>query len=109
MNVYRNYYAKFLAIYEECYNDIVAMMQDKGVTRIDNLDDEDYGYDRVTIRSNYYGTCEEMEVAAIALVDDDLYFENEEEGVYNVKDCVEGYNITDLYDIVYRALYENNN
>lgn len=109
MNVYRNYYAKFLAIYEECYNDIVAMMQDKGITRIEGLEDEDYGFDRVTIRNTYYGNCEEKEVAIVGLVGDELYFENEEESVYNVKNCVEGYNITDLYDIVYRALYENNN
>ena len=107
--IYKNYYAKFLAIYEECYNDIVAMMQDKGVTRIENLDDEDYGFDRVTIRNTYYGNCEEKEVAIVELVEDELYFENGEEYSYNVKDCVEGYNIADLYDIVYRALCEKNN
>lgn len=106
---YKNYYANFLAIYEECYADIVKMMKNKGVTRLEIEEDEDYGYDRITIVNEYYGNSEDKEVAVVELVGDDLYFENENEYSYEVKSVVEGANITDLYDIVYRALYETNN
>lgn len=103
---YRNYYAKFLAIYDECYADIVKMMRNKGVTRLEIEGDEDYGYDRITIVNEYYGNSEDKEVAVVELVGDDLYFENENEYSYEVNRVVMGQNITDLYDIVYRALYE---
>lgn len=106
---YKNYYASFLAIYEECYADIVKMMKNKGVTRLEIDDDEDYGYDRITIVNEYYGNSEDKEVAVVELVGDDLYFENENEYSYEVNRVVMGQNITDLYDIVYRALYETNN
>lgn len=106
---YRNYYASFLAIYDECYADIVKMMKNKGVVRLEIEDDEDYGYDRITTKNQYYGNIEEVEVAVVELVGDDLYIENENEYSYEVKSVVEGANITDLYDIVYRALYETNN
>lgn len=106
---YRNYYADFLAIYDECYADIVKMMKNKGVTRLEIEEDEDFEYDRITIRDQYYDNSENMEVAVVELVGDDLYFENENEYSYEVKSVVEGANITDLYDIIYRALYETNN
>lgn len=106
---YKNYYASFLAIYEECYADIVKMMKNKGVTRLEIEDDEDYGYDRITIVNEYYGNSEDKEVAVVELVGEDLYFENENEYSYEVNRVVMGQNITDLYDIVYRALYETNN
>ena len=32
---YKNYYENFLAIYDECYADIVKMMNNKGVTRLE--------------------------------------------------------------------------
>jgi hypothetical protein len=106
---YKNYYASFLAIYDECYADIVKMMKNKGVTRLEIEDDEGYGYDRITIINEYYGNSEDKEVAVVELVGDDLYFENENEYSYEVNRVVMGQNITDLYDIVYRALYETNN
>lgn len=106
---YRNYYADFLTIYDECYADIVKMMKNKGITRLEIEEDEDFGYDRITIRDQYYDNSENMEVAVVELVGDDLYFENENEYSYEVKSVVEGANITDLYDIIYRALYETNN
>jgi hypothetical protein len=106
---YKNYYASFLAIYDECYADIVKMMRNKGVTRLEIEEDEDYGYDRITIVNEYYGNSEDKEVAVVELVGDDLYFENENEYSYEVNRVVIGQNITDLYDIVYRALYETNN
>ena len=103
---YKNYYANFIAIYDECYADIVNMMNNKGVTRLEIEADEDYGYDRVTIRNPYYGNTEEVEVVVVELVGDELYIENENEYSYDVREVVEGASITDLYDIVYRALYE---
>lgn len=106
---YKNYYASFLAIYDECYADIVKMMKNKGVTRLEIEEDEDYGYDRITIVDEYYGNSEDKEVAVVELVGDDLYFENENEYSYEVNRVVMGQNITDLYDIVYCALYETNN
>jgi hypothetical protein len=106
---YKNYYASFLAIYNECYADIVKMMRNKGVTRLEIEEDEDYGYDRITIVNEYYGNSEDKEVAVVELIGDDLYFENENEYSYEVNRVVIGQNITDLYDIVYRALYETNN
>lgn len=106
---YKNYYASFLAIYDECYADIVKMMKNKGVTRLEIEGDEDYGYDRITIVNEYYGNSEDKEVAVVELVGDDLYFENGNEYSYEVNRVVMGQNITDLYDIVYRALYETNN
>lgn len=106
---YRNYYAGFLEIYDECYADIIKMMRNKGVTRLEIKADEDYGCDRITTKNQYYGNVEEVEVAVVELVDEDLYIENENEYSYEVKSVVEGANITDLYDIVYRTLYETNN
>ena len=106
---YKNYYASFLAIYDECYADIVKMMKNKGVTRLEIEEDEDFGYDRITIVNEYYGNSKETEVAVVELEGDDLYFENENEYSYEVNRVVMGQNITDLYDIVYRALYETNN
>lgn len=106
---YRNYYADFLAIYEECYADIIKMMKNKGVTRLEIEEDNDYGYDRITTKNRYYGNVEDVEVAVVELVGDDLYIENENEYSYEVESVVEGASITDLYDIVYRALYETNN
>ena len=52
---YKNYYASFLAIYDECYADIVKMMKNKGVTRLEIEEDENYGYDRIAIVNEYYG------------------------------------------------------
>ena len=106
---YKNYYASFIAIYDDCYADIVKMMKNKGVTRLELESDEDYGYDKVTIRNQFFGNTLEVEVAAVELVGDDLYFENENEYSYVVREVVEGASITDLYDIVYRALYETSN
>ena len=106
---YRNYYAEFLIIYDECYADIVKMMKNKGVTRLEIEDDEGYGYDRITIVNEYYGNSEDKEVAVVELIGDDLYFENENGYSFEVNRVVFGATITDLYDIVYRALYETNN
>jgi hypothetical protein len=106
---YKNYYASFLAIYDECYADIVKMMKNKGVTLLEMEEYNDYGYDKITTKNHYYDSVEEVEVAVVELVDDDLYIENEEEYSYEVKSVVEGADITNLYDIVYRALYETNN
>lgn len=106
---YKNYYASFLAIYDECYEDIVKMMKNKGVTRLEIEEDDDFGYDRITTKNQYYGNVEEVEVAVVELVGDDLYIENENEYSYEVESVVEGADITNLYDIVYRALYETNN
>ena len=103
---YKNYCASFIAIYDDCYADIVKMMNNKGVTRLEIEADEDYGYDRVTIRNQFFGNTEEVEVAVIELVGDDLYIVNENEYSYVVREEVEGASITNLYDIVYRALYE---
>lgn len=106
---YKNYYASFIAIYDDCYADIVKMMKNKGVTRLEIEADEDYGYDKVTIRNQFFGNTLEVEVAVVELVGDDLYFENENEYSYLVREVVEGVSITELYDIVYRALYETSN
>lgn len=106
---YKNYYASFLAIYDECYTDIVKMMKNKGVTRLEIEEDENYGYDRISTHNQYYGNEEEHEVSVVELVGDDLYFENENGYSYEVNRVVFGVTITDLYDIVYRALYETNN
>lgn len=106
---YKNYYASFTAIYDECYADIIKMMKDKGVARLELESDEDYGYDRVTIRNQLFGNTYKVEVAVVGLTGDDLYFENEYEYSYVVREVVEGASITDLYGIVYRALYETNN
>lgn len=105
---YKPYYAKFSAIYDECYNDIEKMMKDKGVDRLEIPCDEDYGYDKVTTYDDYYGCSEEKEVAVVELAYGVLFFENENEHSYEVRDVIRGSNIVDLYDIVYRALYENN-
>ena len=103
---YKNYYENFLAIYDECYADIIKMMNNKGVTRLELEEDI---YNIVSIRNPYYGNTEEVEVAVVELVSDNLYIENKNEYSYIVREVVEGISITDLYDIVYRALYETNN
>lgn len=102
---YKNYYASFTAIYDECYADIVKMMKNKGVTRLE-IEADEY----VTISNQLFGnTLLEVEVSVVELVGDDLYIVNENEYSYVVREVVEGASITDLYGIVYRALYETNN
>lgn len=102
---YKNYYASFIAIYDDCYADIVKMMKNKGVTRLE-IEADEY----VTICNQWFGnTLLEVEVAVVELIGDDLYFENENEYSYAVREVVEGASITDLYGIVYRTLYETNN
>lgn len=103
---YKNYYASFIAIYDECYADIVNMMNDKGVTRLEIKEDI---YNIVSIRNPYYGNTEEVEVEVVEVVGNDLYIENKNGYSYIVREVVEGANITDLYEIVYRALYETKN
>ena len=106
--IWENYYAKFLAIYEECYDDIVKMMRSKGITHLEAPCDENYGYEKITIINEYYGNSEDQEVAVVELIGNDLYFENGNGHSYEVSYCVMGHNIVDLYDIVYRVLYRNN-
>lgn len=106
---YKNYYASFIAIYDDCYADIVKMMKNKGVTRLEIEADEDYEYDKVTIRNQFFGNTLEVEVTVVELIGDDLYIENENGYSYVVREVVEGASITDLYGIVYRALYETSN
>ena len=106
---YKNYYASFIAIYDECYADIVKMMKNKGVTRLELESDKDYGYDKVTIRNQFFGNTFEVEVTVVELIGDDLYIENENGYSYVVREVVEWASITQLYDIVYRALYETSN
>ena len=102
---YKNYYASFIAIYDDCYADIVKMMKNKGVTRLE-IEADEY----VTICNQGFGnTLLEVEVSVVELIGDDLYFENENEYSYAVREVVEGASITDLYGIVYRTLYETNN
>lgn len=101
---YKNYYASFIAIYDDCYADIVKMMNNKGVTRLELEADNDYGYDIVIIRNPFFGNPLEVEVSAVELIGDVLYIENENEYSYVVREAVEGASITELYDIVYRAL-----
>lgn len=102
---YKNYYASFIAIYDECYADIVKMMNNKGVTRLE-LEADEY----VTICNQLFSnTLLEVEVSVVELVGDDLYIVNENEYSYVVREVVEGASITDLYGIVYRALYETSN
>lgn len=102
---YKNYYASFTAIYDDCYADIVKMMKNKGVTRLE-IEADEY----VTICNQLFGnTLLEVEVSVVELVGDDLYIVNENEYSYAVREVVEGASITDLYGIVYRALYETNN
>ena len=106
---YKNYYASFTAIYDDCYADIVKMMNNKGITRLELEADEDYGYYKVTIRNQFFGNTLEVEVKVVELIGDDLYIENENGYSYVVREVVEWAGITALYDIVYRALYETDN
>ena len=76
---YKPYFAKFNAIWQECYNDIEKMMKENGVDRLEIPFDEDYGYDRVTIYNDYYGYTEDKDVAVVELVFGVLFFYDEEE------------------------------
>ena len=66
------------------------------------------GYHKITIINDHYGYSEDKEVAVVDLAYGILFFENENGHSYDVRDCVVGSHIVDLYDIVYRNLYENN-
>ena len=107
--IYINHYAKFMAAYDECYNDIIKMFKNKGIVHLECVEDEGYGYDGITIENPFYGNVEDYYVTEVGIEGDDLYFCDERRNSYDVKRWVEGASITDLYDIVYRALYENNN
>lgn len=105
---YKCYYAEFSKLYDEVYAEIVKMMKSKNVRRLEIPYDEDYGCERITIRDKYYGDTEEFEVEVVELYKDEICIENSEEYSHDVRDVLEGSNITDLYDIVWRALFENN-
>lgn len=104
---YKCYYAEFSKLYDEVYAEIVKMMKSKNVRRLEIPYDEDCGgYERITIKNKYYGDAEDFEVAVVELYKDEICIENSEEYSHDVRDVLEGSNITDLYDIVWRALYE---
>lgn len=106
---YKCYYAEFSKLYDEVYAEIVKMMKSKNVRRLEIPYDENYcGYESITIKNKYYGDTEEFEVAVVELYKDEICIENSEEYSHDVRDVLEGSNITDLYDIVWRALFENN-
>ena len=103
-----NYFAEFANVYSKAYNDIIKMMQEEGITRLELEQDEDYPYE---IRIHEDSICETEKIivpSAIELVKGVLWIENDEEDSYEVIFSVLGTEIVSLYELVYTTLYEEN-
>lgn len=102
-----NYFAEFSNIYSNAYNDIVKMMQEEGITRLELEQDEDYPYE-IRIRDTFTETERTFVPSVIELVDGVLWIENEDEDCYEVVFSVLGTEIVSLYELVYSTLYGEN-
>ena len=102
-----NYFAEFANVYSNAYNDIVKMMQEEGITRLELEQDEDYPYE-IRIRDTFTETEKNFTPSIIEMVDGVLWIENDEEDSYEVIFSVLGTEIVSLYELVYATLYVEN-
>ena len=103
-----NYFAEFANVYSKVYNDIIKMMQEEGITRLELQQDEDYPYEIRIHSDDFCETERTFAPSIIELVDGVLWIENEEEDSYEVIFSVLGTEIVSLYELVYTTLYEEN-
>lgn len=102
-----NYFAEFSKVYGNAYADIIKMMQEKSIKRLELEQDEDYPWE-FRVRDTF---CEEERrfvPTIVAIVDGKLWIENEEEDCYEVVFSVLGTEIVSLYELVYTTLYGEN-
>ena len=102
---YKNYFAEFCHLYDLAYSDIINMITNAGVTIIDiPYDENDCCSETIEVRDLYYCSVSPIVVTRITLEGETIYITDNEGYVYEAKRCVEGTEITTLYDIVWRAL-----
>ena len=109
---YIDFTQKRIELHEEMENAIRSLMKENGISEIDLTEDEGvYGRARV-IRSNYdEGGLEEVEVTALKLEGEDLYYkgigseeEDEDWQPFDIKDTMVACTIDSVYDAVYERL-----
>lgn len=105
---YTNYFAEFANVYSKAYNDIVKMMQEEGITRLELAQDEDHPYAIGIITDGFCKAERKFIPSVIEIVNGMLWIENEEEDCYEVILSVSGAGITCLYELVYTTLYAEN-
>ena len=109
---YIDFTKKRIELHEKMENAIRDLMKEKGMTEIDLLADEDVFGRAWLIRSNYYeGGLEEVQVTALKLKGDDLYYkgigseeEDEDWQPFDVMDTMVACTIDSVYDAVYQRL-----
>ena len=102
-----NYFAEFANVYSNAYNDIIKMMLEEGITRLEFEQNEDYPWE-FRVRDT---VCEEERrfvPTIVEIIDGELWIENEEEDSYEVIFSVLGTEIVSLYELVYTTLYVEN-
>lgn len=102
-----NYFAEFSNVYSNAYNDIIKMMQEEGITRLELEQDEDYPWE-FRVRDTFSEEERRFVPTVVEIVDDVLWIENEEEDCYEVIFSVLGTEIVSLYELVYTTLYVEN-
>lgn len=103
-----NYFAEFSNVYSNAYNDIIKMMQEKGIKRLELEQDEDYPYEIRIREDSFCETVRTFVPSIIEIVDGVLWIENEDEDCYEVMFSVLGTEIVSLYELVYTTLYGEN-
>lgn len=102
-----NYFAEFANVYSNAYSDIVKMMQEKGIKRLELEQDEDYPWE-FRVRDTFSEEERRFVPTIVEIVDGELWIENEEEDCYEVVFSVLGTEIISLYELVYSTLYGEN-
>lgn len=102
-----NYFAEFANVYDKVYNDIIKMMQEKGLARLELSQDEDYPWE-FRVRETFSEEECRFIPTVVEIVDGVLWIENEDEDCYEVIFSVLGTEIVSLYELVYTTLYVEN-
>lgn len=102
-----NYFAEFANVYSKAYNDIIKMMQEEDITRLELEQDEDYPWE-FRVRDTFSEEERRFVPTIVEIVDGVLWIENEEEDCYEVIFSVLGTEIVSLYELVFTTLYVEN-
>ena len=109
---YIDFTQKRIELHEEMENAIRSLMKENGILEIDLTEDEGVYGRAWVIRSNYdEGGLEEVEVTALKLEGEDLYYkgigseeEDEDWQSFDIKDTMVSCTIDSVYDAVYERL-----
>lgn len=114
---YIDFTQKRIELHEEMENAIRNLMKENGISEIDLKEDEGiYGRAWVIRSNDYEGGLEEVQVTALKLEGDALYYkgigseeEDEDWQPFDIKDTMVACTIDSVYDAVYERLNKNRN